>query len=104
SNNSGSFMIPSGQASGNYRMRIANSWSGAITACGPSSNGNYVDFTLFVEDISCYAPLALTLDNVTDETVTVSWTPGGTETSWNVIWGTSGFTPGDADQIGSDVA
>ncbi len=104
SNNSGSFMIPSGQASGNYRMRIANSWSGAITACGPSSNGNYVDFTLFVEDISCYAPLALTLDDVTDETVTVSWTPGGTETSWNVIWGTSGFTPGDANQIGSDVA
>ena len=101
---SGNFTVPAGQPAGNYKMRIANSWSGTATACGPSTNGNYVDFTLSVEAISCPLPLALTLDNVTDEAVTVSWTTGGTETSWNVVWGPSGFIPGDANQLGTDVA
>ena len=29
-------------------MRVANSWSGIITSCGPSSNGEYEDYTFSV--------------------------------------------------------
>lgn len=40
--------VPVGQASGNYRVRFANSWSGALTPCGPAPNGSYVDVKLIV--------------------------------------------------------
>ena len=36
------------QAVGSYRMRVANSWSGAITPCGPAPNGEYEDYTFNV--------------------------------------------------------
>ena len=48
SNYTGSITIPNGTAIGNYRMRVANSWSGIITSCGPSSNGEYEDYTFSV--------------------------------------------------------
>ncbi|MBS1548865.1 MAG: fibronectin type III domain-containing protein [Bacteroidetes bacterium] len=40
--------IPAAQPVGNYRARMALSWSGQITPCGPAPYGNYVDFTLNV--------------------------------------------------------
>ncbi|WP_124640878.1 MULTISPECIES: fibronectin type III domain-containing protein [Amniculibacterium] len=40
--------IPAGQAAGDYRVRMAQSYIGAVTPCGPAAYGNYVDFTLSV--------------------------------------------------------
>jgi len=37
----------------------------------------------------------LTVNAVQAGAVTISWTPGGTETSWNGEFGPQGFTPGD---------
>ncbi len=43
-----SFTIPAGLTPGNYRLRTGVSWAGEMSACGPESDGNYVDFTLVV--------------------------------------------------------
>lgn len=50
----GSISIPSGQPTGNYRVRFATSYLGTITSCGPAPYGNYVDYTLNVPTLpSC---------------------------------------------------
>ncbi|MCO5260211.1 MAG: choice-of-anchor J domain-containing protein [Crocinitomicaceae bacterium] len=55
-------------------------------------------------EILCPNPTALTLDAITSNSADISWTAGGSETSWNVEWGTSGFAPGTGAEIGSSVA
>jgi len=71
--------IPAGTTAGAYRMRMANSWSGAITACGPADYGNYVDFTLQVAaPPSCIAPTAITNTATTNVSGTISWTAPAT--------------------------
>ncbi len=48
SNYSITYTVPASQASGSYRMRVANSYIGAITPCGPASYGEYEDYTFNV--------------------------------------------------------
>ena len=71
------------------------------------SSVGYTPFDVVVNCMvppTCLVPTALTLGEVTGDEITVSWTAQNAETSWNVIWGPSGFTPGDVNQLGSDVA
>jgi len=42
------YTVPVGTAAGPYRMRIANSYSGAITSCGPAYYGEYEDYMFVV--------------------------------------------------------
>jgi hypothetical protein len=44
----GTINIPAAQTPGNYRVRMAESYIGTLTPCGPAAYGNYVDFTLSV--------------------------------------------------------
>jgi len=44
----GTINIPVGTPNGTYRMRVANSWSGAISACGPATYGEYEDYSFIV--------------------------------------------------------
>jgi hypothetical protein len=44
----GTINIPVGTPNGTYRMRVANSWSGAISACGPAAYGEYEDYSFIV--------------------------------------------------------
>ena len=68
-------IIPAGTTPGPRRMRIANSWSGTITACGPSEYGNYIDFTLQVNAApTCIAPTAVINTATTNVSGTISWT------------------------------
>src|SRR5690606_12760431 len=72
-----------------------------------SNTCSSVGYTPFQVEVNCVppptcpVPTALTLDEATDETIAVSWTAGDVETEWNVVWGPTGFTPGDASQLGS---
>ena len=43
---------------------------------------------------ACPDPTALAVSNITTSSADLSWTAGGTETAWNVEYGTSGFTLG----------
>ena len=60
---SGTITIPAGTPAGNYRMRVANTYAGAITSCGPAVNGEYEDYTFTVlEQTSCSGtPVAATV-------------------------------------------
>jgi hypothetical protein len=72
---SSTLTVPSGQALGSYRMRLASSFSGAITSCGPAPYGSYVDYTFNVVPVpTCFGPTGLTKSNLTASTVDVSWT------------------------------
>ena len=43
---------------------------------------------------ACSAPSGISASNITTNNADVSWTAGGTETSWNVEYGISGFVQG----------
>ncbi len=61
-----------------------------------TANQNYMSVDdLKLEVLSgCDAVTAITLDDVTDQTADISWTAGATETSWNIQYGSAGFTIG----------
>jgi len=52
----------------------------------------YVD-DVTIEDAPCNAPTNVSLSNITNTGVDVSWSAGGTETDWEIVWGAPGFTP-----------
>jgi hypothetical protein len=63
------------------------------------SGATGVDVDFFVDNftvssVSCPSPTALTLGTINPTDATVSWTPQGTETSWEVEYGPAGFTLG----------
>lgn len=47
----GTIAVPTGQATGNYRVRFGVSYLGALTSCGPAPYGNYVDYTINVPSL-----------------------------------------------------
>lgn len=73
----GTVTVPTGQALGNYRVRIAMGTSGGTIPISPcsSSYGRYVDFTMVVAAApSCFAPSAVNASAITLNAATVSWT------------------------------
>ncbi|AUC80394.1 hypothetical protein CW736_13850 [Nonlabens sp. MB-3u-79] len=61
----------------------------------------YLDDVNYEEIPSCPQPSAVTIANLADSSVELSWTVGGTETEWIVEYGTPGFTPGGAGSLGT---
>lgn len=47
----------------------------------------------FMEAPSCFDPTNLTATNITATSADLGWTESGTATTWDIEWGTSGFTP-----------
>lgn len=97
-NFTGSFGVPLGTAVGTYRMRIlADYFNFSPTdACTLNSGeGEAEDYTFEVIPIpSCLPVSDLETDNETINTIDITWTPGDSETAWNIEWGVPGFTPG----------
>ena len=48
---------------------------------------------------ACVAPTSLTTANLTNSSVDISWTAGGTETAWNIEYGPDGFTQGSGTSL-----
>lgn len=48
----------------------------------------------------CDAPTDITFDNITDNSADVTWTPGGDETEWELIYGFTGFNPNGLEGVG----
>ena len=57
--------------------------------------GFYVDDVTLEERPNCMYPSAVTITDVDNDNVTVSWTVVGTATGWNIEYSTSDFTPGE---------
>ena len=91
----------------NFQIGIAASATDVITVVadtlqsGPTSDlwstwpgvNRYYDFTSPV--VTCPRPSNLTLSDITPTGATLSWVPGGTETSWSVSNGTNTYTVTD---------
>jgi len=50
------------------------------------------------ETPSCPAPTDINIGEITEDTVEVSWTAGGNESQWEVIYGEAGFNPETAGE------
>jgi hypothetical protein len=104
-NFSGSFGVPLGVAVGTYRMRIMTDYnnSSPTDPCTLySGEGEAEDYTFEVVPIpSCLPVSDLETENETSNSIDITWTPGDSETSWNIEWGTPGFVPGTGTGIDS---
>ena len=94
---SNSYSIPGLVAETDYDVYVkakcgATDYSGIV---GPNT------FTTLATSTTCDDPTAVMVQNITDGSADVSWTAGGTESEWVVIYGPTGFNPvtdlGDAD-------
>ncbi len=57
---------------------------------------------ILIDDISvasCFQPVGQTETNITASSADLGWTPGETETTWNIEWGPTGFTLGGGTMI-----
>lgn len=59
-------------------------------------------YTIIIED--ALAPSGATVNTFNNDIVDLSWNANGSETTWNIEWGTPGFVPGTGAQIGSATA
>ena len=88
-----------------YQSGMASSTSEVVTvtsshtvAYGPTTTtrsswpgvNRYYEFTPVI--VTCPRPSDLTLSNVTSDAATLSWTPGGAESSWILSDGTNTYT------------
>ncbi len=51
----------------------------------------------------CPAPFALNVTEISTNSATIGWSPGGAETVWNVFYGLAGFIPGSEGILIEDV-
>jgi hypothetical protein len=69
----------------------------------PVFNGFPCSINYWIEvetiDVDCPPPTNLTVSNITTNSADLDWTPGGSETLWNIEWGVAGFTPGTGTLI-----
>ncbi len=62
-------------------------------------NANDATSFYFIDDVvvdllpSCVRPIAISVNASTESSVTLSWTPGGEEEAWNIVYGPVGFDP-----------
>ncbi len=88
--------IPSTALSGLTRMRIVIIESNATPSpCGTYTWGETEDYMVLISaPPTCPQPTALNVVSSSLNDATISWTPGGTETQWQIEYGVQGFTPG----------
>ncbi len=72
----GSFAVPAGAATGNYRMRIrADYWAQNPNSCGAIDEGEAEDYTLNVASNLCAAlPGGLNVNGIGANSATINWT------------------------------
>ncbi len=86
-----------------------SAWNGIVKVrLRARSNGNFqgdisIDDLAF-DSVLCYEPISAVVINVTDSSATAIWTETGNATSWDIEWGTNGFTQGTGinSQTGSN--
>lgn len=106
---SGSFNVPLGVAVGSYRMRVLADYynSSPTDPCVLNTNngpgeGEAEDYTFVVVPIPTCLPVSdLETANETTNSIDISWTPGDSETTWNIEWGVPGFVPGTGNGLDS---
>jgi hypothetical protein len=95
---SGIISVPVTAVQGITRMRVVNvetTVTTAINPCGTYTFGETEDyFVQIAAPPSCPQPLAPTLVSATLNNATINWVPVGSETQWQIQYGTQGFALG----------
>jgi hypothetical protein len=88
--------VPSTALSGMTRMRIVIIESNATPpACGTYTWGETEDYMVNISaPPTCPQPILLNVVSSTLNQAVIDWTPGGSETQWQIEYGPQGFTPG----------
>ena len=82
--------IPEDRPLGDYRMRIVASEYGSNAPCVSQSFSEVEDYTIrVVEAPTCQYPRNIVVSDISHNSANISWTPGGEETSWNVLLSTT---------------
>ena len=96
----GTISIPSTVAIGSTRLRVVTRFSSEpLDPCDPSDGagsawGEVHDYTVNILPApACTQPTDIVTENLTPISTDLSWTPGGSETEWEVLWGEAGFDP-----------
>lgn len=101
------FTVPLTTSAGSTRIRVQQQEFGnnPLDPCVGFGYGSVVDFTadITAAPTTCPFPTNLIVAATSQTEVDLDWTPGDTETTWNIEWGSPGFTPGTGAEIGSDV-
>ena len=53
----------------------------------------WIDYIVFPPPSPCPSPVNLHVTAVTANSATLNWTPGGSESTWDIKWGAAGFNP-----------
>jgi len=67
---------------------------GESTVNGNGDNDIHIDNVMVSYATTCATPTDLAIANVTDNSVTLSWTENGSATEWNIEYGPTGFQHG----------
>ncbi|MCT4560474.1 MAG: GEVED domain-containing protein [Crocinitomicaceae bacterium] len=90
--------VPVGAALGLTRMRVLVEETGSsanIDPCGTYTWGETEDYYVEVFDVpTCPQPTNLTVLSTTTNSADLDWTPGGSETAWQLQYGPTGFALG----------
>lgn len=84
------------------RMRVVSDYGSSVSSCGQLNYGQGEDYLVKItngNNTSCNTPTNLTTTNLTNTSVDLSWTAGGSETSWVIEYGTTGFTQGNGNTV-----
>ena len=75
-------------------MRISSDEVGNnFNSCSDMFRGQVEDYAIIVNDTTCPTPTNLTV-NVSGNNAELNWIAGGSETSWNIEYGPTGFNLG----------
>jgi hypothetical protein len=100
---SGVISIPLTATQGITRMRIVTNQTTvgtAVNPCGTYFAGETEDyFVQIAPPPTCPQPLAPTLVSATLNSATINWSPGGSETQWQIQYGTQGFALGSGTTL-----
>lgn len=102
----GTFSVPAGTPLGDYRMRVrVVEGSTNFDPCSNYSYGETEDYTFSViEPPTCFPPSGVTIVQVTEDSIEVSWTAPAEQDSWQVIAVPAGSPAPDEDTTGYETA
>ena len=95
--------IPATATVGITRMRVVNvetTLAANVNPCGTYTWGETEDYFVNIAPVpTCPQPTALSLVSATTTTAQVAWTAGGSETQWQIQYGTAGFAIGTGTTV-----